>query len=114
MLIEIESAQPTRLSLDDESFDLAIIDDAGGLLATLSANDQVAVICEARRILRPGGRVMVIGAAPRGGLAALFSRAQSGSSFDPTPILTATAFRSVRTLAERDGLVFVEALKPRT
>ena len=38
-----KSAPPTRLSLDDESFDFAIIDDTGGLLATLSANDQVAV-----------------------------------------------------------------------
>ena len=57
---------------------------------------------------------MVIGAAPRGGLAALFSRAPSGPPFDPTPLLAADGFRSVRTLAERDGLVFVEALKPRT
>ena len=114
VLVEIELAPPTRLSLDDESFDFAIIDDTGGLLAALSANERVAVIREVRRILRPGGRVMVIGAAPRGGLAALFSRAQSGPPFDPTPLLSADAFRSVRTLAERDGLVFVEALKPRT
>lgn len=114
VLVEIESAPPTRLSLDDESFDLAVFDDTGGLLATLNANDQVLAIREARRILRPGGRVMVIGAAPRGGLAALFSRAQSGPPFDPTALLAADGFRSVRTLAERDGLVFVEALKPRT
>jgi ubiquinone/menaquinone biosynthesis C-methylase UbiE len=114
VLVEIESGPPTRLTMEDESFDLAIIDDTGGLLATLNANDQVAAVREVRRILRPGGRVMVIGAAPRSGLAAIFSRAQSGPPFDPTPVLSADAFRSVRTLAERDGLVFVEALKPRT
>jgi len=115
VLVEIESGPPTRLSIEDESFDLAIIDDTGGLLATLNANDQVAAVREVRRILRPGGRVMVIGAVPRSGLAAIFSRAQkSGPPFDPTPVLSADAFRSVRTLAERDGLVFVEALKPRT
>ena len=57
---------------------------------------------------------MVIGAVPRGGLGALFTRTAAGARFDPTPLLSADQFRSVRTLAERDGLVFVEALKPRT
>jgi ubiquinone/menaquinone biosynthesis C-methylase UbiE len=113
VLIDVEIAPPTQLPLDDNSLDVVIIDDTGGLLATLAANDRVTSIREGRRVLRPGGRVMVIGAAPRGGLAALFTRAQSGPPFDPTPLLTADEFKSVRTLAERDGLVFVEAIKPR-
>lgn len=113
VLVELEIAPPTRLPLDDASFDLAIIDDTGGFFAGLRADDRVAAIREARRILRPGGRVMVIGTTPRGGLAALFTRAKSALPFDPTPLLTADEFKSVRTLAERDGLVFVEALKPR-
>src|SRR5262245_20927348 len=114
VLVDIEIAPPWNLPLDIDSFDLAIVDDTGGLLATMRANDQAAALRDAKRILRPGGRVMVIGAAPRGGLGALFTRAQSGPPFDPTPLLTADGFRSVRVLAERDGLVFVEALKPRT
>ena len=113
VLVDVEIAPPSSLPLAAASFDLAIIDDTGGLLATMTPNDQVKVVREARRILRPGGRVMVIGAAPRGGLGALFTRAQSGPRFDPTPLLTADGFRSVRVLAERDGLVFVEALMPR-
>jgi ubiquinone/menaquinone biosynthesis C-methylase UbiE len=113
VLIDVEIAPPTQLRLEDDAFDVVIIDDTGGLLATLSANDRVLAIREAWRALRPGGRVMVIGAVPRGGLAALFSRAQSGPPFDPTPLLSADHFTSVRTLAERDGLVFVEAIKPR-
>ena len=114
VLVELETAPPTRLPLDDAAFDLAIIDDTNGLLAGLSADDRVAAVGEARRILRPGGRVMVIGAAPRGGLGALFTRSSGAPRFDPTPLLSADNFRSVRTLAERDGLVFVEALKART
>jgi hypothetical protein len=68
---------------------------------------------EAKRITRPGGRVMVLGAGPPTGLAALLSGGSSARSFDSTPLLAAADFRSVRTLAERDGLVFVEAIKPR-
>jgi ubiquinone/menaquinone biosynthesis C-methylase UbiE len=113
VLVEIEIAPPSKLPLADASFDLAIVDDTGGLLATMTPNDQTAALREAKRILRPSGRVMVIGAAPRGGLAALFTRAPSVPRFDPTPLLTADGFRSVRVLAERDGLVFVEALMPR-
>jgi len=56
---------------------------------------------------------MVIGAVRRGGLGALFTRAQSTPAFDPKPLLAGDRFRAVRTLAERDGLVFIEALKPR-
>jgi ubiquinone/menaquinone biosynthesis C-methylase UbiE len=114
VLVELETAPPTRLPLESGAFDLVILDDTGGLLGGMSVNDRVAAIREAKRILRPGGRVMVIGAAPRGGLAALFTRAQAGPTLDPTPLLTADQFRSVRKLAERDGLVFVEALNPRS
>jgi hypothetical protein len=61
--------------------------------------------------------VLVIGAAPRGGLGAVLSRTQSGPPFvasgDANKALEADGFRSVRTLAEREGLVFVEGIKPR-
>jgi hypothetical protein len=54
---------------------------------------------------------------PRAGLGALFTRAQSGppfaSSAAASQALQAEGFKSVRTLAEREGLVFVEAVKPR-
>ena len=46
----------------------------GGLLAGLSADDRAATMIESRRILRPGGRLMVIGAVPKG-IRAVSSRA---------------------------------------
>jgi ubiquinone/menaquinone biosynthesis C-methylase UbiE len=113
VLIEVEVAPPTRLPLDDGAFDVAVIDDTGGLLGTMRAEDRVTTVREVHRILRPGGRVMVIGAVPRGGLGALFTRAQSGPPFDAEPSLRADGFRAARTLAEREGLRFVEALKTR-
>jgi ubiquinone/menaquinone biosynthesis C-methylase UbiE len=117
VLIEVEVAPPTRLPLEDGAFDLALVDDTAGLLGTMRPEPRVDTIRELLRILRPGGRVMVMGAAPRGGFGALLTRAQSGppftSSGEANLALQADGFTSVRTLAERDGLVFVEGIKPR-
>jgi ubiquinone/menaquinone biosynthesis C-methylase UbiE len=117
VLVEVDVAPPTRLPADNDAFDLAIVDDTTGLMGTMRAEDRVASIREIARVVRPGGRVMVVGAAPRGGFGALLSRAQSGPPFvasgDAVRSLEADGFRSVRTLAEREGLVFVEGIKPR-
>ena len=117
VLVEIEMAPPTKLPVDDAAFDLAIVDDTAGLLAHARPEDRVATVREVVRALRPGGRVMIIGTSPRGGFGALFSRAQSGPPFtasgEANRLLEADGFKSVRTLAEREGLVFVEGLKPR-
>ena len=118
VLVEIESAPPTRIPAGAGAFDLAIVDETAGLLANMRPEDRVTAIREIARVLRPGGRVVLIGAAPRGGLGALLTRAQSGppfvSSGQALLALEAEGFKSARVLAERDGLVFVEGIKPRT
>jgi SAM-dependent methyltransferase len=113
VLVEIETAPPTGVPAEDAAFDVVVIDDTAGLLGTLSDRDRAAAVQEALRILRPGGRVLAIGSAPRGGLGALLSRAPSGPPFDPAPLFQAAGFRSVRKLAEREGLVFVEGVRGR-
>jgi ubiquinone/menaquinone biosynthesis C-methylase UbiE len=117
VLIEVEIAPPTNLPLEDAGVDLAIADDTGGLLGAMSPEDRVASIRELVRVLRPGGRIIIIGAAPRGGLGALLTRAQRGPRFsasgDANTLLAADGFKAVRTLAEREGYVFVEGIKPR-
>lgn len=113
VLVEIEIAPPARLPVDDGAFDLAVIDDTGGLLGAMREEDRAAAIREVVRALRPGGRSIVIGAAPRGGIGALLTRAESGPGFDAPRALEAEGFKSARTLAERNGLKFVEGIKPR-
>jgi ubiquinone/menaquinone biosynthesis C-methylase UbiE len=116
VLVEIEVTSPTHLPFDEGSFDVAVVDDTAGLVGTMRAEDRVQTLREVHRVLRPGGRVMVIGTAPRGGIGAILSRTQSGPPFtasgDATKSLEAEGFRSARILAEREGLVFVEAIKP--
>lgn len=113
VLLDVDIAPPTRLPLEARAFDLVVVDDTMGLLATMRAEDRVTTVREAERILKPGGRIMVIGSVPRGGLGALLTRARSGPPFDPQPSLQADGFKSVRLLAEREGLRFVEGIKAR-
>lgn len=118
VLVEVERVSGARFPFDDSAFDLAIVDDTGGSFAALRAEDRVAVVRELSRVVRPGGRAMMIGRGERQGLAALLSRSQTGPSYvasgQANKALEADGFRGVRTLAEREGLVFVEGIKPRT
>ena len=117
VLVDVDVAPPTRLPLADGAFDLAVVDDTAGLFGTMRPEDRVAAIRELVRVLRDGGRALVVGAVPRGGLGAVLSRTQNGPPFvasgDANRALEADGFKSVRTLAEREGLVFVEGIKPR-
>ena len=113
VLVEIEIAPPARLPSDADAFDLVVVDDTNGLLAALRPEERVTSVRELLRVLRPGGRAVVISSAPRGGLGALFNRGAGEPRFDPAPSLEADGFKLVRTLAERDGLAFVEGVKPK-
>ncbi len=117
VLVEVEVAPPTRLPAEDGSFDLAVVDDTGGLLGTMRPEARALAIRELLRILRPGGRAMVVGVAPPGGFGALLARARPNPQFEAAggalASLQAGGFTSVRVLAERDGLRFVEGLKTR-
>jgi ubiquinone/menaquinone biosynthesis C-methylase UbiE len=117
VLVDVDVAPATRLPLDDQAFDLAVVDDTAGILGTMRAEDRVAAVRELVRVLRPGGRVLMIGATPRGGIGAILSRTHNGppfvSSGDAVKALEADGFRSARIIGEREGLAFLEAIKPR-
>jgi SAM-dependent methyltransferase len=117
MLVEVDVAPMTALPLEDKAFDVALVDDTGGLLSAMRPEDRGGLVRELFRILRPGGRTVALGAIPQTGLGALLRRGPSEPSFAGSgalhDLLTAGGFRPVRTLAERDGLIFIEAAKPR-
>jgi SAM-dependent methyltransferase len=117
VLVEVEVAPLTALPADDSDFDVAVVDDTADLVAAIRPEDRTALARELFRVLRPAGRVVVMGAVPQPGLAGLLKRGADRSSLAASgaihELLTAAGFRPVRTLAERDGLVFIEAAKPR-
>jgi ubiquinone/menaquinone biosynthesis C-methylase UbiE len=117
VLVEVETVSGTALPFEAGTFDLAIVDDTGGAFGAQRAEDRVATVRELARVVRPGGRALIKGSVPREGLAALISRAQTGPSFaasgEAGKALEADGFRGVRTLAEREGLIFVEGIRPR-
>jgi ubiquinone/menaquinone biosynthesis C-methylase UbiE len=111
-LIETIVAPTSMLPLDDNAFDIVVLRD---VLPTIEPEARIRTVQEAWRVLRPGGRCLVIEGAARGGLGAVFSHAggdpQYAASGGAPRVLESGGFLAVRTLAERGGVVFVEAVK---
>ena len=109
-LVESFAAPMSALPFDASSFDVVV---ARNVLPAIPPSDRAAVVAEVTRVVRAGGRCIVIDDVPRGGFGSL----TGGRSGDPSPgaaavaLLSAGGFRGVRTLAERDGFVFVEGVK---
>jgi len=114
VLIEVELTPPTALPADQGSFDVSLVDDTAGMLGSLSEHDRGVALGELLRILRAGGRAMIVAAGRPSGVGALFKSAPTAPAYDRIAAMTAAGFKSVRVLAEREGLIFVEGVKPRS
>jgi ubiquinone/menaquinone biosynthesis C-methylase UbiE len=112
VLVDVKVAEIVALPYDDDSLDFVVIKQ---VLGGLTQNDRVLCLQQALRVLRPGGRCLVVDTAMRGGLGAVLSRqsldiryVESGGA---KHALEHEGFRGIRLLAERDGLSFVEGVK---
>ena len=110
-LVEAFTAPWTMLPFDANAFDVAIVRD---VLPSLEPPARSACLTEVRRVLRPGGRCMSIDPSPRHGLGGLLKRPDFAATDCAGSIsrdFEAQGFRAVRTLAEREGLIFSEGIK---
>jgi SAM-dependent methyltransferase len=94
------------------SFDLVVARD---VLRALVPGERAGVVHEIDRVLRPGGRLMVIETVRSGGISGLFAgRGRNEDSAQGGGALTELSnhgFAGVRLLAERGGISFVEGVK---
>jgi SAM-dependent methyltransferase len=109
---------------DDGSFDVAVVRD---LLPGLTSYERHNCVSELLRVLRPGGRALIIEGAPRGGFGALLSGwrgspttglsrntagSPNASTYEgPVKALKDGGFAAVRLLGEVDGVLYAEGIK---
>lgn len=114
VLADIAVSQSVPLPYETGAFDVAVVDSTDGSLGLLSPEHRVGLLADLRRVVRMGGRVIVVDRAPRGGLAALLSHSGASEPYVRTggaaAALKAEGFRPVRILAEREGYRFVEGM----
>lgn len=107
-LVEFSAALPSALPVTAGSVDVVVLTTG---LASLAPAERTVAMAEAMRVLRPGGRTVVVeGVATRGS-------AGAGSQDLPADavlaLLTAAGGKAVRTLTTAAGRTYYEARKPR-
>jgi SAM-dependent methyltransferase len=116
VLLDVDHPAAGNFPYEDHAFDLIVVHNQDGLIATMKPEQRVATLQQARRVLAPRGRIVIIERAPRAGLGSLLSRVAVVA--DPhyqntggaVTALRAEGFKAVRPLAERDGLSFFEGI----
>lgn len=111
-LVEPSHAPLTMLPFDSASFDVAVAEER---LLALGDADRRGAVKELFRVVRPGGRMLWIEKAPRGGL---FRLAGGGRTAVDARVLEqmlgSAGFRGVRTLAAAEGRIYVEGTRAAT
>ena len=107
-LVEAQTSPVTTLPYEAAAFDIAVVNH---LLPRLGADTRAQCLSEAARVVRGGGRCVVIQAGRRSGIASLLGGGSSMPSTEVEALLNAAGFRAVHTLAEREGLLFVEGAR---
>jgi SAM-dependent methyltransferase len=109
-LVESAEAPGLNVPFESEAFDLVVVRNT----APSQSERRARCAAEALRLLRPGGRCLIVEGSSRSGIAGLLQRDSSASgstSEEAGRSLTAAGFAAVRTLAERGGMTFVEGVK---
>jgi SAM-dependent methyltransferase len=116
VLVDVRAGPLDRLPFDDGAFDLVVVHSAAGQLASATGDERAAVLRDARRVLRPGGRLIAIEPGTATGLRSMLrSTPAAQAAYDAaggtTAALRGAGFGAVRDLGDREGVKFTEGLK---
>ena len=113
-LVDVAEAPFHALPHDADAFDIVVLHE---VLAAARDEDRRAWVREAVRVVRPGGRILVVERLPRTGLAALLGQPPAHPSYAASggaqAALASAGCIAVRTLSERAGFRFSEGVRPR-
>jgi ubiquinone/menaquinone biosynthesis C-methylase UbiE len=110
-LVNISVHALDALPFERHSFDLVVAHNRNGQLTALDDPQRSRAILECHRVLRPGGRIVVLDKGTPSGVKAIFQSREPGSPEPTIKMLQEAGFRPVRALGDRDGYSFVEGLK---
>jgi ubiquinone/menaquinone biosynthesis C-methylase UbiE len=107
VLIEVERAPLSMMPFETGSFDLVVV---GSTTGAVTLAETGATFAEIARVLRPGGRAVVVQLAPRGGVVGSVQTTVGATSApnDLRAAMVNAGLKGVRVLAERDHLQFFE------
>jgi ubiquinone/menaquinone biosynthesis C-methylase UbiE len=115
-LVDLQVTSADTLPFEDGSFDALVVHNMDLTLAALPAEQRRMRLAEWRRVLRDGGRLVVIEAGTRSGLGALLRPGpKPDAGYEDTGgtvgALQGAGFKPVRLLGDREGFKFIEGLK---
>jgi SAM-dependent methyltransferase len=115
-LVDVQVAPPGRLPFADAAFDVVVVHSRNGFLAGLDGEARSAALAESYRVLRNGGRIIILEPGTPVGLARMLGRTRQAdpryeAAGGTMRALEAARFKSARTLADREGYRFIEGLK---
>ena len=110
VLVDVHVTPFDALPFPGDDFDVIVLHAAAGILPPLESAVTVAMLREGRRVLRAGGRIVVLEGSPSRGVGAWF-RSRQPPPGAAAGVLGTAGFRAARPLADREGYRFTEGLK---
>jgi SAM-dependent methyltransferase len=116
-LADVSVSPDGSLPFGADSFDVVIVHGVTGQLSALDIDVRSRLLRQLLQVTRGGGRVIVTEAGERSGFRAVLAPApkrdeQYEQNGGTAHALETAGFRPVRLLADRDGVRFIEGLRP--
>ena len=111
VLIDVQVTRVDSLPFPDDSFDAIVLHAVASTLPLLREASGLAMLRESHRVLRTGGRIVILEGRARGGIGAWLRARQPPQPSAAVDVLNIAGFRAARLLAERGGYRFTEGLK---